>query len=83
MAARSSQGRRSPPSVWPVTYEASPEQRKAIVAATSSGAPGRRSTVEPTMVLMILSPSWPSSAVARFSSGVSIGPGATALQSTP
>ena len=32
---------------------------------------------------MIFSPSSPISVVARFSSGVSIGPGATALQSTP
>src|SRR4051812_963726 len=76
----------SPPltlTVWPVTNDASSEQRNAITAATSSGRPIRRTAVASIIACLRRAPRSPSCASAEFSSGVSIGPGATALQRTP
>ena len=70
-------------SVCPVTYDASSEARKAIAAATSSGSPMRPIAVASIMPCLRRAPMSPSCSGAAFSSGVSIGPGATALQRTP
>src|SRR6185503_11357459 len=69
--------------VWPVTYEASSEARNAMTAATSSGSPIRRSVVASIIACLSRAPSSPSCSGAELRSGVSIGPGATALARTP
>src|SRR5215218_920107 len=70
------------PTVSPVTYDASSLARKAIAAATSSGWPRRRISVESIIPWTNRSPSSPSASAARTIC-VSIGPGATALTRTP
>ena len=72
------------PSVCPVTYEASSQARKAIAAATSSGWPEAAHRGGADHASARSAPPARRAARARaISSGVSIGPGATALQVTP
>src|SRR3954470_11241890 len=54
-----------------------------MTAATSSGSPIRRTAVASIIACFSRAPSSPSCVSAELSSGVSIGPGATALQRTP
>src|SRR3954452_11961303 len=54
-----------------------------MTAAPSSGSPMRRTAVASIIACFSRAPSSPSCVSAELSSGVSIGPGATALQRTP
>src|SRR6185503_9530278 len=70
------------PIVSPVTNDASSDARYATAAATSSGRPIRPSAVLDTIPLTSRSPSSPRCSGAAIRRGVSIGPGAIALQRT-